>query len=172
MKDVQTDLIFTPLPKDHAKAVWPSVAKVLKRSVATAEGKYEVDDLLDFILNDELVLWVVLDTTNDEVVAAITTRLIEYPQGNAMALDWVGGTRMQEWLPMAHPIMVRYAEDHNCKYLEGYGRKAWGRWLGKYGWNPDYIAWKMDLEAVEHRIERADATNTITWTRMMNHGQG
>jgi len=172
MKDVQTDLIFTPLPKDHAKAVWPSVAKVLKRSVATAEGKYEVDDLLDFILNDELVLWVVLDTTNDEVVAAITTRLIEYPQGNAMAMDWIGGTRMKEWLPIAHKTLEQHAKDHNCKYLEGYGRKAWGRWLGKYGWNPDYIAWKMDLEAVEHRIERADATNTITWTRMMDHGQG
>ena len=52
MKDVQTDLIFTPLPKDHAKAIWPNVAKVLKRSVATAEGKYEVDDLLELVLKD------------------------------------------------------------------------------------------------------------------------
>ena len=118
------------------------------------------------------MLWVVLDTNNDEVIAAVTTRLIEYPQGNAMALDWVGGTRMQEWLPMAHPIMVSYAEDHNCKYLEGYGRKAWGRLLEKYGWNPDYIAWKMDLENTKQRIERTDATDTVTWTRMMNHGQG
>ena len=145
MKDVQTGLIFSPIPKDCAYTIWPQVAKVLKRSVATAEGKYEVDDLLDCILKDELVLWVVLDTNNDEIIAAITTRLIEYPQGNAMALDWVGGTRMKEWLPIAHPIMVSYAEDHNCKYLEGYGRKAWGRLLGKYGWKPDYIAYKMEL---------------------------
>ena len=170
MKDLQTDLIFSPIPKDCASTIWPQVAKVLKRSVATAEGKYEVDDLLDCILKDELVLWVVLDTNNDEIIAAVTTRLIEYPQGNAMALDWVGGTRMKEWLPIAHPIMVSYAEDHNCKYLEGYGRKAWGRLLGKYGWNPDYIAWKMDLENAKQRIERADATDTITWTRMMGHG--
>ena len=172
MKDVQTDLIFTPIPKDYASAIWPNVAKVLKRSVATADGKYEVDDILDMVLKDELVLWVVLDTNNDEIIAAVTTRLIEYPQGNAMALDWVGGTRMKEWLPMAHPIMVSYAEDHNCKYLEGYGRKAWGRMLGKYGWNPDYIAWKMDLETTKQRIERTATTNTITWTRMMDHGQG
>ena len=170
MKDVQTGLIFSPIPKDCAYTIWPQVAKVLKRSVATAEGKYEVDDLLDCILKDELVLWVVLDTNNDEIIAAITTRLIEYPQGNAMALDWVGGTRMKEWLPIAHPIMVSYAEDHNCKYLEGYGRKASGRLLGKYGWNPDYIAWKMDLENTKQRIKRTDDTNTVTWTRMMDHG--
>ena len=170
MKDVQTGLIFSPIPKDCAYTIWPQVAKVLKRSVATAEGKYEVDDLLDCILKDELVLWVVLDTNNDEIIAAITTRLIEYPQGNAMALDWVGGTRRKEWLPIAPPIMVSYAEDHNCKYLEGYGRKAWGRLLGKYGWNPDYIAWKMDLENTKQRIKRTDDTNTVTWTRMMDHG--
>ena len=170
MKDVQTGLIFSPIPKDCAYTIWPQVAKVLKRSVATAEGKYEVDDLLDCILKDEFVRWVVLDTNNDEIIAAITTRLIEYPQGNAMALDWGGGTRMKEWLPIAHPIMVSYAEDHNCKYLEGYGRKAWGRLLGKYGWNPDYIAWKMDLENTKQRIKRTDDTNTVTWTRMMDHG--
>ena len=170
MKDVQTGLIFSPIPKDCAYTIWPQVAKVLKRSVATAEGKYEVDDLLDCILKDELVLWVVLDTNNDEIIAAITTRLIEYPQGNAMALDWVGGTRMKEWLPIAHPIMVSYAEDHNCKYLEGYGRKAWGRLLGKYWLKTDYIAWKMDLENTNQRIKRTDDTNTVTWTRMMDHG--
>ena len=170
MKDVQTGLIFSPIPKDCAYTIWPQVAKVLKRSVATAEGKYEVDDLLDCILKDELVLWVVLDTNNDEIIAAITTRLIEYPQGNAMALDRVGGTRMKERLPIAHPIMVSYAQDNNCKYLEGYGRKAWGRLLGKYGWNPDYIAWKMDLENTKQRIKRTDDTNTVTWTRMMDHG--
>ena len=145
MKDVQTDLIFTPLPKKHAKIMWPNVAKVLEKSVFTAKGKYEVNDVLDCILKDELVLWVVLDTTDDEVVAAITTRLIEYPQGNAMAMDWIGGTRMKEWLFMAQESISRYARDHKCKYLEGYGRKGWNRWLRKYGWKPDYIAYKMEL---------------------------
>ena len=145
MRDVQTDLIFTPLPKKHAKIMWPNVAKVLEKSVFTAKGKYEVNDVLDCILKDELVLWVVLDTTDDEVVAAITTRLIEYPQGNAMAMDWIGGTRMKEWLSMAQESISRYARDHKCKYLEGYGRKGWNRWLRKYGWKPDYIAYKMEL---------------------------
>tara|TARA_Y100000004_G_scaffold146610_1_gene167537 strand:+ start:689 stop:1129 length:441 start_codon:yes stop_codon:yes gene_type:complete len=145
MKDIQTGLIFSPIPKDYASAIWPNVARVLEKSVFTAKGKYEVDDVLDCILKDELVLWVVIDTADDEVVAAITTRLIEYPQGNAMAMDWIGGTRMKEWLSMAQESISRYARDHKCKYLEGYGRKGWDRWLRKYGWKPDYIAYKMEL---------------------------
>ena len=146
MKDIRTGLMFTPVPTDYLDAVWSSVAKVLKKSVGTAKGKYEVDDLYPLVKNDELVLWIVVDhDKDDEVIAAITTRLILYPQANAMAMDWIGGTRMKEWLSMAQEMISRYAKDHNCKYLEGYGRKGWGRWLGKYGWKPDYIAYKMEL---------------------------
>ena len=54
MKDVQTGLIFSPIPKDYAAAIWPNVAKVLKKSVFTAKGKYEVNDVLGCILKDEL----------------------------------------------------------------------------------------------------------------------
>ena len=100
----------------------------------------------DCIAKDDIVLWIVVDhDKDDDIIAAITTKLIEYPQGRSMAMDWIGGTRMKEWLPMTQEVISRYAKDHNCKYLEGYGRKGWGRWLGKYGWKPDYIAYKMEL---------------------------
>ena len=146
MKDVRTGLMFTPVPTDYLDVVWSSVAKVLKKSVGTAKGKYEVDDVYDGIAKDDIVLWIVVDhDKDDDIIAAITTKLIEYPQGRSMAMDWIGGTRMKEWLPMTQEVISRYAKDHNCKYLEGYGRKGWGRWLGKYGWKPDYIAYKMEL---------------------------
>ena len=28
-------------------------------------------------------------------------RIIEYPSRKAMAMDWIGGKRMMEWLPIA-----------------------------------------------------------------------
>jgi hypothetical protein len=42
--------------------------------------------------------------------------------------------------------MEAYARDNGCTHLEGYGRKAWGRWLQKYGWEPEYIAYRMELD--------------------------
>lgn len=145
MKDIHTGLVLSPVPTDYLDIVWSSVAKVLKKSVGTARGKYEVDDLYPLLKDEELVLWVVSDQ-DGEVVAAITTRLILYPQASAMAMDWIGGTRMKEWLPMAQERISEHARRHNCKYLEGYGRKGWDRWLRKYGWKPDYIAYKMELD--------------------------
>ena len=61
-------------------------------------------------------------------------------------MDWIAGERMAEWLPMAQETIERYARDNGCTHLEGYGRKAWGRALQKFGWKPDYIAYKMELK--------------------------
>ena len=146
MKDIQTGLMFTPVPTDYLDAVWSNVAKVLKKSVGTAKGKYEVNDLYPLVKNDELVLWIVADhDKDDEIIAAITTRLILYPQSNAMAMDWIGGKRMMEWLPIAMEKLSSFAKDCDCSHLEGYGRKAWMKILKKYNWEPEYIAYRMEI---------------------------
>jgi hypothetical protein len=86
--------------------VWKDVERVLEKSVATANGKAEVIDVLDGVFDGTYVLWVVLDDDNS-IVAAFTTRLIVYPQRKALALDWVGGTRMREWSDDLIKTMIR-----------------------------------------------------------------
>ena len=137
-------MIISAVPKEAANTVWAGVAKVMSKSVETSNGKYHIDDLYHGIQNDLYVLWVIME--EEEVIAAITTRIIEYPGKRAMAMDWIGGSKMGDWLPVAQETLERFAKDNNCTHLEGYGRKAWGRWLGKYGWNPEYIAYRMEIE--------------------------
>jgi len=143
VKDMTDTLVCTPVPKKFLDAVWPDIVRVLEKSVATSSGKYGMADIYDGILKDDYVLWVVLD--QDEVVAALTTRILGYPGKRGMAMDWLGGSRMSEWLPSVQRVMNSYARDNGCTHLEAYGRKAWGRWLAKYGWEPEYIAYRMEL---------------------------
>ena len=145
MKDVQTTLSVVPVLKEHLSLFWADASKVLEKSVATAKGKFKIKDILPRLTDGSMVLWVVIDPETTKVIAAITTRVIEYPQAKSLAMDWIGGTRMKDWLPMAQESISRYAKEHKCKYLEGYGRKGWDRWLRKYGWKLDYIAYKMEL---------------------------
>ena len=137
-------MIFTAVPREALGIVWGDVVKVLNKSVETSGGKFHIDDIYRDIDNGLLGLWLVLD--KKDVVAAITTRIIQYPGRRAMALDWVGGTRMAEWLPLVLSTIEEYAKESDCQHLEGYGRKAWGRYLGKYGWKPEYIAYRMELD--------------------------
>jgi len=133
------------VPSEAVRHVWKDVEKVLKKSVATAQGKSETIDVLAGILTGIYVLWVVMDD-DDSIVAAFTTRLLVYPQRKALALDFVGGTRMKEWNDQLIDTMRKYANELGCSHLEGYGRKAWGRSLKKYGFYPEYIAYRMELQ--------------------------
>lgn len=131
------------VPKTHLHAVWPIVGPMLDKAVATAAGKLDIDDVLEQALADVYVVWMVV--VGDEPVAAITSRIIEYPKCKAMALDWVGGTRMKEWFIPVMRGMKEHAVRNGCSHMEGYGREAWMRWIGKEGWKPDYVTFKMEL---------------------------
>ena len=133
------------MPSEAVRHVWKDVEKVLKKSVATGQGKSETIDVLAGILTGIYVLWVVMDD-DDSIVAAFTTRLLVYPQRKALALDFVGGTRIKEWNDQLIDTMRKYANELGCSHLEGYGRKAWGRSLKKYGFYPEYIAYRMELQ--------------------------
>lgn len=145
MKDTQSNLIFTPVPIDFVGLVWPEVEPLLKPATDASNGKYSVDGIYTGILDGTYVLWLVVDQ-DDKIIAAGTSRLVYYSeQRKAMSLDWIGGSRISEWMPNVHRAMVDYARDNGCTHLEGYGRAAWGRYMAKYGWEPDHIAYKMEL---------------------------
>jgi hypothetical protein len=136
-------MIISAVPREVLGIVWGDVAKLMYKSVETSNGKYNIDDLYHGLNNGQYVLWVIMD--GKETIAGITTSIISYPGRKAMAMDWIGGTRMREWLPMAMETLSEYSRKNGCSHLEGYGRKAWGRWLSKYGWKPEYIAYRMEL---------------------------
>ena len=132
-----------PVPKEHLTPIWSVVSALLAKAVATAPGKLSVEDVLDGAYNGTYLLWIIL--IDEKIVATVTTRIIAYPKCRAMALDWIGGERMREWLSPAMRVMKEHALRNNCAHLEGYGREAWDRWGRREGWRPDYVAFKMDL---------------------------
>lgn len=143
MKDVTSQLHLSAVPTPVLDVVWPQAKELLNMAVVATNGVYDLDSVYSGLLSGEYVLWLVLDETTP--VAALTTRICDYPRRRGLALDWIGGKRMAEWLPMVHDVMSQYARENGCTHLEGYGRKAWGRWLNKYGWEPAYTAFKLEL---------------------------
>ena len=141
-------MIFTAIPREVLDVVWQDVASMLAKAVATSNGKFHIDDIYRDIENGTYSLWLAIDkeAEGNKVVAGITTRIIAYPNKKSLAMDWIGGNRMAEWMPLAMEKLTKFAQDCDCCALEGYGRKAWGRVLKKYNWKPDYIAYKMEID--------------------------
>lgn len=138
-----SDLVFTPVPKHLLGLIWPKVEEYLAKAVDTAKGKLTVDDVRSGIESDLYLLWVVVD--GDDIIAAITTRVINYPTCNGMALDWIGGKRIKEWLPMVNESVMDHARSNGCSHLEGYGRAAWARMIERHGWKQDYITFRLEV---------------------------
>lgn len=143
MKDMNHTIVFSAVPTQVLDVVWPDAAPLLEQAVETSGGRYSMERLWAELQDQTLGLWVALDDMKP--IAAITTRVADYPDCRALAMDWIGGTRMEEWLPVAHDVLGRYAREHGCSHLEGYGRKGWERALRKFGWVPDLITYRMDL---------------------------
>lgn len=144
MKDMSAQIYFTAVPTQVVDIVWPQAKELLNKAVQIAPAAYNIEYVYEKLKDGTYGLWLVMDETTP--VAAVTTRISHYPTGaKCLALDLLGGDRMFEWLPMVQETMEQYAKDNGCSHLEGYGRKAWGRALKKFGWKPDFIAYKMEL---------------------------
>jgi len=138
-----TDVRISPIRPEFVDVLWPEVVRMLEPAVETSKGKFSIDDIRGEIGRGDLVLWVIL---SDKTPAAFyTTRLIEYPNRRAMAVDWLGGSKILSWRDAALDEMEKHARANNCQHLEGYGRLAWGRMLKRRGWEPEYVAYRMEL---------------------------
>lgn len=132
-----------PVPKEAVDLIWGDVRPMLEAASNTSKGRYMVQDVRAGIDAGAYLLWVVV--IDDKVVAAITTRIIEYPRCRAMALDWIGGSQMKKWIKAVSEAMASHARHNGCTHMEGYGRSAWIKWIARHGWKEDYVSFRMEL---------------------------
>ena len=138
-------MIVSAVAPDDVSLIWHQVRGYLAKAIETSPKKYHVDDIYHGTQSGLYGLWVIIDEDNDEIVAAYTTRIIEYPNRRALALDWLGGKRMNEWLELMHNTAKVYGRNKGCRHIEGYGRIAWKRVLEKVGWTPAYICYEVEI---------------------------
>jgi hypothetical protein len=138
-------VIVSAVRPEDVKQIWPQVEEYLQKALLTSSNKMGLEDVYAKTQDGTYGLWVILDEQTADVLACYTTRIIQYPNRRALAVDWLGGKRMKEWIGLMHETVSSFAKDHGCFYIEGYGRQAWGRVLEKYGWKPSYICYEVVL---------------------------
>tara|TARA_R100001463_G_scaffold42137_1_gene88521 strand:- start:4476 stop:4892 length:417 start_codon:yes stop_codon:yes gene_type:complete len=136
---------FTAIHPNLLPSVWPHVSPLLGKAVSLNPEVIDLDDVYAGALAGIYVVWAAVDEASGEFVGAITTRIITYPKTKALAMDFIGGTRMKEWLQLSQSAVEEHAKRNGCTHLEGYGRRAWSRYLEPLGWGQAYITYKKEL---------------------------
>ena len=134
---------FFPVPVEYLDEKSQYIKPILNKAVCLSPRKIDIEDVYTASKQGAYLVWTVEE--EDKVIAVVTTRMIYYPKGYAMAVDFVGGKRMKEWLDMVHNTLETHAKHNKCIHLEAFGRRAWGKYLEKLSWYPAYITYHKDL---------------------------
>jgi hypothetical protein len=62
-------------------------------------------------------------------IGAFVTQILNYPQLNVLLVLLLGGKEFLEWREEVDELLHRFGKEHDCKYVEFFGRKGWGNYL-------------------------------------------
>ena len=111
---------------ENIEAWWPLVQAYLITALEHGLGEYSIGDIKESCKSKDMQLWVKMDR---EVKGAFITKIAKYPQKNLLCVILLGGDEFQEWRDEADALLNAFGKEHNCEYIELFGRKGWGRAL-------------------------------------------
>ena len=111
---------------ENIEAWWSLVQEYLITALEHGLGEYSIEDIKESCKSKDMQLWVKMDR---EVQGAFVTKIAKYPQKNLLCVILLGGDKFQEWRDEADALLNAFGKEHNCEYVELFGRKGWGRAL-------------------------------------------
>jgi hypothetical protein len=130
---------------NYVSAVWDKVESILRKSLHTAHGRFTMESILREIVNFQQHLWIVFDD-DKEIVAALTTRFIDYPDKRMLAGQFLGGRDIMQWRDPMLETLEKWAKDNHCTGVEMTGRKGFSKVLATHGWTPEYTVFEKMFE--------------------------
>lgn len=134
------------VPPEHVHNVWPIVEPMLQRAVDKNPGLYTTEDIKLELLESKQLLWIIYQ--DGEIEAACTSKVLQFPRGRSLLIEWLGGEKMDAWLDDAMDMIEAYASDMGCSRVEVYGRKGW-KVLKRYGWKDVFSVYRKELKQEE-----------------------
>jgi len=111
---------------ENVETWWSLVEEYLNTALKYSLGEYSIDDIKNLCISKDMQLWVKFDK---EVQGAFVTKINKYPQKNLLLVILLGGDKFQEWRDEADALLNAFGKQHNCEYVELFGRKGWGKIL-------------------------------------------
>ena len=124
-----------PLAEPKAiDALWPEISPLLER---VADYRVTVDDIYDFVMDKNWMLWVCQVPDALEVTSVVITEFIEYPQVTNLRVIFLSGDD-EDWA-CGMGVFEDFARINQCHDVEVLGRKGWERVLKSRGFKLNFI---------------------------------
>lgn len=121
----------------------PIGMELIAPAVARQSENVTMQDVEDDIRGGGAIMWVV--HVEDTLVAAITTCVVKHPQRNTLKIEFIGGTRMKQWMDKVMEVLSELAEKAGLSAIEADGRKGFEKYAGAMSFREIYTHYVMEL---------------------------
>lgn len=113
------------VPPELVEGLWPRIFPHLSNAAEYTFGRYEPEDIIEFVLNGQAHLWIVLD--EDNIKGVTITRFWQYPRKTCLDLVFLAGDDGFSWKDEMLSTLQRWARDSGCDVIEASGRSGLAR---------------------------------------------
>jgi hypothetical protein len=119
------------VPANMVTTLGSQVEAKLGPVIARSRGRWDMNYLIKSLVTGEQQLWIAMTNDDDAFIDGVAvTELITYPTGLKMlAIRYIGGENMNDWVWPGLDIMDRFARDAECQGIEASARFGFWKWL-------------------------------------------
>jgi hypothetical protein len=117
--------------------------KLIEPAVARQIQNVSLSDVEEDIRAGGAVMWLVY--LEDTLVAAITTCVVKHPQRKNLKIEFMGGTKMRQWMNEAIALLANLAKDAGLSALEADGRKGFEKYVDNSPFREIYSHYEMEI---------------------------
>ena len=112
---------------ENIEGWWSLVEEYLSSALEYGLGEYTIEDIKKSCILRDMQLWVKFN--KEGVEGAFITKISKYPQKNLLCVILLGGNEFIKWRDEADALLNAFGKEHNCEYVELFGRKGWAKML-------------------------------------------
>jgi hypothetical protein len=133
------------VPPQLIDGLWPRIFPHLSKASDYTFGRYEPEDILEFVVSGDAHLWVVFD--GEDIIGITVTRFWEYPRKKCLDMVFIGGDEGFSWKDPMLEILQRWARDNGCDAIESSGRVGFARAFRDDGYKMLWQVYELPVTA-------------------------
>jgi hypothetical protein len=116
----------------------------LKESESWTRGRSTVDDIVRFIINGQMQLWVIFSPEEQKAYGHVITEVKQYPQCKMLIIQYCAGehNHMQFVEDKMYDVLDDFAKNTQCAGIELIGRPGWGKHVKKRGYEVQSVMYQ------------------------------
>ena len=136
------------VPVGQISGVLPALLPYLAKSEEWTRGRAVIDDILRFVLNGQMQLWVAHQ--EGQVYGHVITEVKDYPRCKMLIVQYCAGEEdhMQYAEDEMFDLLDRFAKDAGCAGVEFVGRPGWRKQANKYGYSIQSVMYQKFFKEV------------------------